>query len=91
VVVPVKGRYRVNSSIAIRESLLAGAGFELTPAWLVHDLLESGQLVRILPRWQGPPQEAFVLYPSRRYQPLRARAFIQFLLERLPQLPGFSS
>ncbi len=88
--VPVSGRYRVNSSIAIRECLLAGAGFELTPAWLVHDLLASGRLVRILPRWCGPSQEAFLLYPRRRYQPLRARVFIDFMVERFARLPGFA-
>ena len=90
VTVPVRGRYRVNSSIAVRESLVAGAGFELAPAWLVQDLLESGQLVRVLPRWHGPAQEAFVLYPRRRYQPIRARVFTAFLVQRFVQLPGFS-
>ena len=90
-VVPVAGRYRVNSSIVIRDSLLAGAGFELTPAWLVADLLASGRLVRILPRWHGPVQEAFLLYPRRRYQPLRTRVFIEFIVERVPRLPGFGA
>ncbi|HRO58098.1 MAG TPA: LysR family transcriptional regulator [Burkholderiaceae bacterium] len=89
-VVAVSGRYRVNSSIAVRDSLLAEAGFELAPAWLVDDLLASGRLVRLLPQWEGPAQEAFLLYPRRRYQPLRTRAFIDFMLERVVQLPGFT-
>ena len=89
--VAVRGRYRVNSSIAVRESLLAAAGFELAPAWLVQDLLDAGRLVRILPRWQGPPQEAHLLYAQRRYQPLRARVFADFLAERVSRLPGFGA
>jgi DNA-binding transcriptional LysR family regulator len=88
VVVPVRGRYRVNSSIAVRESLLAGAGFELAPSWLVQDLLHTGQLVRILPRWQGPMQQAHLLHASRRYQPQRVRVLADFLAERILQLPG---
>lgn len=83
-------RYRVNNSLAMRESFLAGAGLGLTPAWLVQDLLDRGDLVPVLPGWRGTPQEAFLVYPSRRYQPARTRALIAFLAERLPGLPGFA-
>ncbi|RJG04804.1 LysR family transcriptional regulator [Noviherbaspirillum cavernae] len=84
-----KGRYRVNNALAIRESFLAGAGLGMAPAWLVQDLLDSGQLVKVLPKYSAPAQELFLLYPSRRYQSLRARLFMQFLNERVAQLPGF--
>lgn len=90
VTVTTSGRYRVNSSLAIRESLLLGAGISIAPEWLVHDLVESQQLVRVLPQWQGPPQDVFLLYPSRRYQPLRLKVFVAFLMERIPSLPGLS-
>ncbi|PTL83793.1 LysR family transcriptional regulator [Vitiosangium sp. GDMCC 1.1324] len=81
--------YRVNNSLAMRESFLRGAGFGMTPAWLVQDLLDTGELVRVLPRWSGPTQDAFLLYPSRRYQPARTNALLRFLAERIPRLPGF--
>jgi DNA-binding transcriptional LysR family regulator len=83
------GRYTVNSSLAIRESLLLGAGIGFAPAWLVNDLIETGQLVRVLPDWHGQTHEAFLLYPQRRYQPLRARLLLDFLEQRVPFLPGF--
>lgn len=83
------GRYRINNSLGIRECLLMGSGIALAPAWLVQDLVDGGQLVRVLPRWAGPPQEAHLLYPSRRYQPLRVQKFLQFLEERLVRVPGF--
>jgi DNA-binding transcriptional LysR family regulator len=83
------GRYRINSSIAIREALLKDAGIAMAPAWLVQDLLDERRLVRVLPRWHGMPQDAFVLYPPRRYQPLRARVFIEFLGDRVVRIPGF--
>ncbi|MFC5473379.1 LysR family transcriptional regulator [Paraherbaspirillum soli] len=84
-------RYQVNSSLAMRESFVLGAGLGLCPSWLVHDLIETGQLRRILPDWSGPGQEASLLYPSRRYQSLRATLFMQFMTERIPQLPGFEA
>lgn len=83
------GRYRINNSLAIRESLLMGSGLGLAPGWLVQDLIDGGQLVRVLPDWQATPHEAFVLYPSRRHQPARVREFVRFVGERLPRLPGF--
>jgi len=87
-VVRTQGRYRVNNALAIREALVMGAGIGLCPDWLVEDLLASGELQRVLPAWNASPQEAFLVYPSRRYQPLRARLLIQFLAERLADLPG---
>ena len=86
-----RSRYTANSSLAIRESYCLGAGFGLTPAWLVADLLADGSLQRLLADWRGPAQEASLLYPSRRFLPARTRALIDFLIERLPHLPGFEA
>lgn len=88
VTVKTRGRYRVNNALAIRESLAMGSGIGLCPAWFVHDLLASKQLVRVLPKWSGVPQELFLLYPSRRYQPLRTRLFMDFMEEHLLRMPG---
>jgi DNA-binding transcriptional LysR family regulator len=87
----LSGRYRINNSLAIRESLLMGSGIGLAPGWLVQDLMDTGRLVAVLPEWHASPHEAFVLYPSRRHQPARVRAFVRFISERLALLPGFSS
>ncbi|TAM52682.1 MAG: LysR family transcriptional regulator [Paraburkholderia sp.] len=81
--VVTQARYRINNSLAIRESLLAGAGIGLAPDWLVADLLAQGKLQRVLPTWHASPHELFVLYPPRQYQPLRARLFIEYLTMRL--------
>ncbi|UIF91563.1 LysR family transcriptional regulator [Cupriavidus sp. UYPR2.512] len=86
--VSAPGRYRVNNSLAMRESFLAGAGFGMTPAWLVQDLLDSGALQRVLPRWSGPAQEAFLVYPSRRYLPARVRVLLEYLAQAMAGLPG---
>jgi len=87
--VPTASRYRVNNALAIREALMLGSGIGLCPEWLVRDLLDSGALVRVLPAWSAAPQQLTLLYPSRRYQPLRARLFIAFAIEQIRALPGF--
>ncbi|MDN7585391.1 LysR family transcriptional regulator [Burkholderia seminalis] len=90
VAVPVHGRYRVNSSIALRACFLAGHAFGSAPAWLVQDLIDAGQLVRLLPKWDmAPPHALHLVYASRRHLPLRTRTFLQFMAQRIPELPGF--
>jgi len=91
VTVRTQGRYRVNNALAIRDSLLAGAGIGLCPAWLVHDLLSARKLRHVLRGWEGDAQEVHLLYPSRRYQPRRARLFMDFVQRRLSALPGFAA
>jgi DNA-binding transcriptional LysR family regulator len=85
-----RGRYRVNNALAIRETVLLGGGIALCPDWLVRDLLDSGALLRVLPEWAARPQALHVLYPSRKYQPLRAKLFVEFAIATLSSLPGFA-
>jgi DNA-binding transcriptional LysR family regulator len=91
VAVPVGGRYRVNSSLALRQCFLDGVGLGTAPAWLVQDLIESGALFRLLPDWTMASQPLHLVYPSRKYQPARTKAFLRFMMERLPKLPGFQT
>ena len=89
VIVLTKGSFRVNSSLALRECFLEGKGLGSAPAWLVQDLIDTGGLIRLLPKWEMLPQQAHLVYPSRKYQPQRTRALLQFMAERIPMLPGF--
>jgi DNA-binding transcriptional LysR family regulator len=86
-----QGRYRVNNALAIRESLAAGGGIGLCPLWLVQDLLDSGELVRVLASWHGQSQPLHLLSPSRRYQPLRARLLLDYLSTQIALLPGYNA
>lgn len=88
IVVPAEGRYSVNSSLALRECFLAGAGVGSAPAWLVQDLIDAGALVPLLAKWNLPRHTVHLISPSRRYQPLRARVFLQFMAKHIPALPG---
>jgi DNA-binding transcriptional LysR family regulator len=86
--VPVHSRYRVNNAVALLDSVLAGAGISLQPTWMVAGLLASRSLVRVLPAYTGPAQEAHLLYAARPWQPRRVRVLVDFLAGRVMRLPG---
>lgn len=90
ITVETSGRFRVNSSLALRDCLLAGVALGSAPAWLVQDLVDAGNLMRVLPEWTLPPQSLHLVYPSRRYLPLRTRSFLDFIACKIVALPGFT-
>jgi DNA-binding transcriptional LysR family regulator len=87
--VSVSSRFRVNNALAIREALLLGGGLGVCPEWLIADLLDSGKLVRVLAEWSAGCQDLHLLYPSRLYQPLRTKLFIDFVAGQFASLRGF--
>jgi DNA-binding transcriptional LysR family regulator len=87
--VDAAGRFRANNALAIREALSLGSGIGICPEWLVHDLLDSGELVRVLAGWSAGEQDLYLLSPSRRYQPLRTKMFIDFVAGQFTSLRGF--
>lgn len=58
---PTTSRFRVNNALAIREALVLGSGIGACPAWLVRDLLDSGELVRVLEGWSARAQDLYLL------------------------------
>lgn len=88
--VPTSSRFRVNNALAIREALVLGGGIGVCPDWLVRDLLDGGELVRVLDGWTARPQDLTLLYPSRQFQPLRTRLFIDFAVGQFSGIAGFA-
>jgi DNA-binding transcriptional LysR family regulator len=81
--VAVKGPYRVNNSLAIREALLAGTGIALIPKIYIEDALADGRLLTILDAWCPEEQWIYALYPAGRFTTKRVRAFVDFVAGRL--------
>lgn len=79
--VPVDGRYKVTSSLAVREALLAGFGLSLIPLVYVQNDIESGRLVTALDDWTTVQTHVYAVYPSRRHLDAKVRAFVDFLIE----------
>ena len=88
--VPTSSRFRVNNALAIREALVLGSGIGVCPDWLVRDLLDGGELVRVLEGWAARPQALTLLTPSRQFQPLRTRLFIDFAIGQFSEIAGFA-
>jgi DNA-binding transcriptional LysR family regulator len=81
VAVPVDGRYKVSSSLAVRDALLAGFGLSLIPRIYVAHELAAGRLEAVLDDWEADRTPVYAVYPSR-HLAAKTRAFVDFLLER---------
>lgn len=80
--VPIDGRYRVTSGLAIRDALLAGFGLNLIPRQYVAEDIRAGRLVTALDDWTPVQTVMHAIYPSRRYLLPKVRAFVEFLVEK---------
>ena len=81
VAVPIDGRYKVSSSIAVRDAVLAGFGLSLMPRIYVEQELAAGRLEAVLEDWEADRTPVYAVYPSR-HLAAKTRAFVDFLLER---------
>jgi DNA-binding transcriptional LysR family regulator len=74
---------RLSSLLMVRQAVLAGAGAALLPKLLVAEDLEAGRLIC----WgteDGPGVAIWALYSSRRLLSAKVRAFVDLLVEALP-------
>lgn len=77
-------RVRLNSAEGLREAAMAGMGIALLPNILVHEDMEKGTLVHVLPEVDCGEIPIVVLYPHKRFLEPRVRHFIDMLIEDLP-------
>lgn len=88
--VKVSGSIKSNGVLVLRGSALAGAGIAMLPNYCVVEDIVAGRLVRVLPDFESPIDEIFLLFPYRRSIPKRVRLFIDFLVEKL-RVPSWES
>ncbi|MCK0754023.1 LysR family transcriptional regulator [Chromohalobacter japonicus] len=90
----VHGRLASNDAEAMTRMALDGHGVLLRSWWDVHEYLASGELVALLPQWQGIRADFYLLYSERMRDSVRMRRFIDFMITemtgRVPELPGAS-
>jgi len=90
-VVKVHGMVSSNDGDIVLGWALDGHGILIRSEWDLARYLDSGRLKIVLPEFSLPDADLFVYYPSQRNQTLRARAFIDFLVEHFqapPDRPG---
>lgn len=81
-VVP-KGRLSINNSEAIRRALLEGLGIGQLPTFIVAKDIKANNLSILMPEYQLPTHAVYAVFPQRKHMPLKVRAFLDFISERL--------
>lgn len=65
----------------------SGAGIALLPLSEVHSLIQTGDLVHILPDWVGQRRPISIVRPSRNYYSARVKAFYKALTAFIREQP----
>jgi DNA-binding transcriptional LysR family regulator len=78
--VKVSGNLVSNSGETLHRAALAGVGIFLGPGFLVHDDLESGRLIRLLPEYRTVEFSMNAVYPHRHHLSAKVRTFIDLLV-----------
>ncbi len=58
------------------------------PRYVVADELASGELVQLLPEWSMEGRTMHMLYPHRENLPVKTRALIEFVMDKVAQTQG---
>jgi DNA-binding transcriptional LysR family regulator len=74
--------YTVNSWPMLHQAALLGMGIAVQPENYVTQDIESGVLVRLLPKYsvKGADKEVSIVYPGRRHVSAKTRSFVDFAL-----------
>ncbi len=76
----VSGNLISNSGETLRVAALHGHAIALAAGFLVHDDLESGRLVRLLPEYRPVELSMNAVYPHRHHLSAKVRTFIDMLV-----------
>lgn len=81
--IPVSGNCRCDNGDVILQLAIGGTGIAQLPIWMVHEFIESGQLVTVLDEYQVKPLPFNAVYPQNRYVPLKVRSFVNFIKNKI--------
>jgi len=76
----------INEYVGLATALVHGAGIGELPPIVQPQLVRSGQLVEIMPRWRFRPFHLSMVHLSNRYIAKPVRLFKDFAAERIPLL-----
>jgi len=78
--------FRANSSEGLLQALQANIGVGGMQLPLVHEALQSGTLVRILPQYRLPDRFLYAVFPDARFISLRVRRVVEVIEQVLVDL-----
>ncbi len=85
--VAMQVRMLANSGPVLGDAAIAGQGVVLQPSFLVHEAVARGDLVPILSDFRWPEVAIYTVWPQTRHLSARARAFIDFVRDRIGPRP----
>lgn len=74
-----EGRFRSNDWKALMQAAVEGYGVTLGPEDVLNQEIKNGNLVRVLPGYEGPSRPMHVLVPTARKQTVKVKCFIDAL------------
>lgn len=76
-----QGRFKADNGTALVAAALAGLGIAYLPTGLIHEHLESGALVHVMPRYPIPPAGAYVVRPPGQRTTRKIRILTELLID----------
>jgi len=76
--IPVAGNLLVSEAGTMLDACVAGAGIAQILELGTEELVRSKKLLNLFPDWSAERWPLYALYPSRRYQPAKVQAFLDF-------------
>jgi DNA-binding transcriptional LysR family regulator len=86
VVVPLKPRLAGNDIVTLKQAAEDALGIVALPNYVCSDAVRSGALERILPTWLAGEATITAVIPFRNGMLPSVRAFLDFLVERIPKV-----
>jgi DNA-binding transcriptional LysR family regulator len=81
--VQVEGKLTIGTSLGAIAAAVEGLGIVMTPFGACRRELESGELIRLLPKWDVGTAELNAVYASGKAAKPSARAFVDYLITDL--------
>ena len=86
--VPLRCRLQLTDFATQKEAAFRGLGLAILPALSVHDDLEAGRLVALLQDYEVYRGTLSLVRPNTPFEPLKLRAFIDFITSALRRRAG---
>jgi len=82
----IRPRYSVNTADAVVEAAVAGLGIARIMSYQAAKAITAGQVRTVLASFSPPPVPVNLIHQPQRVQPLKQRAFLDFVVPRLTQV-----
>ncbi|NRB39960.1 MAG: LysR family transcriptional regulator [Pseudomonadales bacterium] len=67
------------------KAAVAGIGVAYLVKGLTEAHVKKGELVELLPEWETPQSNLYLIYQSKEHMPAKCRAFIDFILDKFSE------